>query len=146
MFGFTRKQPTPQPRELLEDTVRLRDLREARGMSAGDYELPSDAEFVDKVLARLERFIAAGATDVETIAMFDQQLGDRQSLDWGALADQRVAHERACETILQVARANQIDAESALERAEAALVTAEMLRATLAQKLLDHDPDFNQFV
>lgn len=118
MFRATTSQQSTQTH------VAVSAMTSARGMEPVDYVLPSRAEFEKALVARLDRLITAGATDVETIAVLDEELRAIERVEHADLETQRVAHVRTCKAILDVAQKNATEARDLLQRADETLERA----------------------
>jgi hypothetical protein len=138
MFG--KSQPAPPTSRDTDLVISLRDLDDARSVTPRTYDLPEQSEFVGSAIERLTRLIAAGATDVETIAVLDAEIAAELRLEHADLADQRQHHVRACKEIVTVAERNVKAAQRDLAKARTALDEASMHLDQLLDRARALDP------
>lgn len=95
------KKPTT-PAEV-RTRLHISELSSAQGITPLDYVIPDHAEWQARLLGRLGDLIAAGATDVETVEVLDDELMAQREWEHSLLNDQRVSHRVACDDIVTIA-------------------------------------------
>lgn len=133
-------EPTP------DDSVRMSEITDARGMQTQDYTAPDLAGFESRLFARLLPMIEAGATDVETIAVLDEQI-DRWTTEQHLVLDtQRTRYTHVASNLAIIAAANLKRAENHESAAGEALKKADGQLEKLMKKHAENDPTDNELV
>lgn len=97
---MAKKPPAPTD---IRTRLHISELSSAQGITPLDYAIPDQTEWRAQLLTRLAGLITAGATDIETVEVLDDELVAQRELEHSILNDQRVSHRIACADIVTVA-------------------------------------------